>query len=212
MIDAPIFPGGNHLDENIEAQQSLKVSKFINEMDEELRDRFKALKVIQDQIQDADSDEAKEIRKLEVEFEKKYKEIYRIREQIINGKLAVPQDLVKEFDERAQKVKDEDYDKLEVTPCDVKSIQNSKMGVSDFWMRALINHPLGHVITEKDRPILGYLQNIELDLHEEDKGDGFDLIFTFAPNSYFDGTEIKCEFYKKEVIEQKKICTPIAWR
>lgn len=76
-------------------------------------------------------------------------------------------------------MKDADYDKLEVTPCDVKGIQNTPKGVSDFWIKALLNHPIGQMISEKDRPILGYLQNIELDLHEESKGEGYDLIFTF---------------------------------
>lgn len=211
MIDAMKLGPGLE-EQNMETEHKFKISKFINEMDAELKDRFKALKALQDGIQDADDDESKEIRKLEVEFEKKYKEIYRMREQIVNGKLSLPAELVKEFDERAEKVKDEDYEAVEVTPCDVKAIQNSPMGVSDFWTRALINHPVGVVISEKDRPILGYLQNIELDLHEGEKGDGYDLVFTFAPNTYFDGTEIKVEFYKHETNEIKKICTPIAWK
>jgi hypothetical protein len=54
-------------------------------------------------------------------------------------------------------MKDDDYDKLEVTPCDVKSIQNSPNGVHDFWIRTMLNHPIGQMVTEKDRPILGYL-------------------------------------------------------
>ena len=65
-------------------------------------------------------------------------------------------------------MKDEDYDKLEIVPCDVKSIQNIPKGVSDFWLKAMLNHPIGDTITEKDRPILGYLQNIELELHPEE--------------------------------------------
>jgi hypothetical protein len=45
-------------------------------MDDELKDRFKALKVIQNQLRGADDEEQKEIRKLEVEFESKYQQIY----------------------------------------------------------------------------------------------------------------------------------------
>jgi nucleosome assembly protein 1-like 1 len=120
--------------------------------------------------------------------------------------------LVAEFDERAEKMKDEDYEKLEVPPCDVKAIQNSPNGVSDFWQRALVNHSIGAMISEKDRPILGYLLNIELELHSEDKGEGFDLIFTFAPNSYFDGTELKVEMYKRHGMAEKKECTEIQWK
>ena len=49
------------------------------------------------------------------------------------------------------------------------------------------------MISEKDRPILRYLTNIDVVLHDESKGEGFDLIFTFSPNGYFKGTEIRKE-------------------
>ena len=78
MMDAPILPQVQI--EQEEAKHSLKISKYIKEMDEELQDRFKALKSIQDLIMEADEEETKEIRKIEIEFEKKYQEIYRIRE------------------------------------------------------------------------------------------------------------------------------------
>lgn len=94
-------------------------------------------------------------------------------------------------------MKDAEYDKLEVAPCDVKAILNTPNGVSDFWIKALLNHPLGAAISEKDRPILGYLTNIEIELHEESKGDGYNLIFTFGENSYFEGTTLRKELFMK---------------
>jgi len=105
----------------------------------------------------------------------------------------------------AVKMQDEEYKKLEVMPCDVKGIQNSPKGISDFWIKALLAHPIGDMISEKDRPILGYLLNIELELHPEDKGEGFDLIFTFSENSYFEGTVLKKELHMKT----KGICDKI---
>ena len=66
-------------------------------------------------------------------------------------------ELIKDFDDRATMMMDSEYEALEVTPCDVKPIQNSPNGISDFWLRALINHPIGSMISDKDRPILGYL-------------------------------------------------------
>jgi len=50
-------------------------------------------------------------------------------------------------------MKDDDYDKLETSPCDVKSIMNGT-GVSDFWFKAIMNHSVGATVSEKDRPIL----------------------------------------------------------
>jgi hypothetical protein len=42
-------------------------------MDEELRDRFKAIKRLECLMRASDEEEQKEIRKLELEFEQKYK-------------------------------------------------------------------------------------------------------------------------------------------
>jgi len=187
------MPGGagmiSKMTEDEENQAQHKMSKYIDEMDAEIKDRFKALFAIQSFVRDFDEEENKAIRDLEIEFEKKYKEIYALREKLINGKCDIDAKIIKEFDERAVLMADEDFDKLEVVPCDVKSIQNIPKGVSDFWIRAMLNHPLGDMISEKDRPILGYLSNIELDLHSADEG--YDLIFHFLPNNYFAGTEIR---------------------
>ena len=117
------------------------------------------------------------------------------------------------FDERAIKMKDEDYDKIEVEPIDCKAIQNIPKGVCDFWSKAILNHNIGAMLSEKDRPILGYLTNIELDLHDEKLGEGYDLIFTFSPNSYFEGTVIrKSLFMKTKSILDKTSSTEIKWK
>jgi hypothetical protein len=55
-------------------------------MDAELKDRFKALYVLQETCKDFDEEEQNEIRKLEIEYELKYKQIYAQRERIINSK------------------------------------------------------------------------------------------------------------------------------
>lgn len=69
------------------------------------------------------------------------------------------------------------------------------------------------MICEKDRPILGYLANIELDLHEGDKGEGYDLIFTFLPNNYFNQTVIKKELHMRDKnILDKTTSTKIDWK
>lgn len=60
-----------------------------------------------------------------MQYENKYKEIYAQRELLINGKQPLPKELIAAFDERAEQMKDEDFDKIELTPCDVKAIQNS---------------------------------------------------------------------------------------
>ena len=69
------------------------------------------------------------------------------------------------------------------------------------------------MISEKDRPILGYLTNIELDLHSGEKGEGFDLIFTFSANSYFEETVIRKEIIMTQKgLPEKTKSTKINWK
>jgi len=144
------MPGGvgsvGKLTEDEEVRMGFKISKYINELDDELKDRFKALKALQDLVHEADEEEQKEIREMEIEFENKYKEIYKLRDQLVTGKADCDMALVEEFNVRAEEMKDEDYDKMEVVPCDVKAIQNTPKGVSDFWLKSMLQHPVGSTI------------------------------------------------------------------
>jgi hypothetical protein len=54
MIDAPNTKAELDAEEN---KHKLKISKFITEMDSELQERFKALKSLQDLMQEADEEE-----------------------------------------------------------------------------------------------------------------------------------------------------------
>ena len=73
-------------DEGQALRSELRMSKYIKEMDAEVRERFMALKVMEDQLKDISKEEQKEIRKLEIEFENKYQEIYRLRTELTLGK------------------------------------------------------------------------------------------------------------------------------
>ena len=125
--------------EDEEALMAHKICEHINTIDPELKDRFKALQSIAFEMDALDQTEQDGIKELELEYEEKYKEIYALREALINEKAQIDMELVKAFDARLPLIQDEDYKKLEVMPCDVKSIQNLD-GVSDFWIRAMLNH------------------------------------------------------------------------
>ena len=120
--------------------------------------------------------------------------------------------VTEKFEEMKTKMtSDPDYESIEVPICDVKDIQNTQKGVSGFFLRAMLAHQnMQHEISEKDRSILAYLEDIRIDLHE--KGFGFDLTFVFEANSYFAGTELKKQFVmaRPNVVE-KCIGTNIAW-
>jgi len=69
---------------------------------------------------------------------------------------------------------------------------------------------IGSHVTEKDRPILAYLEDIQLDLH--DKGQGYTLTFKFEENAYMSNKTITKKFImsKSNVIE-KSVGTEIVW-
>jgi len=64
---------------NIEDPDKLEslhgVSKAIHEMDEEVRDRFKALKVIYDSCQEFEDEMQTEVRNIEVLYQELYREV-----------------------------------------------------------------------------------------------------------------------------------------
>lgn len=118
-----------------------------------------------------------------------------------------------EYETRAAELKDEDFDKVEADPVDVKDIQNTPSGVYGFWFKAMINHAMiGRLIEEKDRPILMHLQDVQVKLHEGN-GYGFDLLFTFEKNDYFSNELLKKSFVmtRQNVIEKCE-GTEIQWK
>lgn len=148
-------------------------------MPEEVKDRFKALKVVTDQLHKLDEEEDIAYREIERKYELLYAKVYEKRSAIVRGEAQPDEEVVAKFEEmKTALVEDAGYEALEVPICDVKDIQNTLKGVSSFWLRAMLGHSnLQHEITEKDRKILAYLEDIKLSLHEQ--GFGFDLTFVF---------------------------------
>ena len=193
------------------AEMELKISKDIQRMPEEVKDRFKALKVLTDQLHVLDEEEDMAYRAIERKYEHLYCKVYEKRAAILTGAAMPDAATTQKFEEMKNKLMDDGYDKLEVPICDVKDIQNTSKGVSSFWVRAFLAHQaLQHEVTEKDRPILAYLENIKLELHES--GYGFNLTFQFEQNSYFSPNELKkCFVMTKPNVVEKCLGTPIEW-
>ena len=80
------------------AELEQKMNTDISNMPAEVRDRFKALKVLYDQANEIDHEEEKEYRILELKYEKLYSEVYNKRRGLVNGTDEINQDLVKAFD------------------------------------------------------------------------------------------------------------------
>lgn len=98
------------------------MSKTIEAMPEEVKDRFKALKVLYDEQMVIDEEEEKLYRELELKYDRLYREIYEQRKQILLGTVPPPENLLAEYATRAEQLNDDDYKKLEADPVDVKDI------------------------------------------------------------------------------------------
>ena len=180
-------------------------------MPEEVKDRFKALKVLTDQLHVLDEEEDLAYRAIERKYELLYGKVYQKRAALLKGDSQPQQATLDKFEEMKNNLLDEAYEGLEVPICDVKDIQNTVKGVSAFWLKAFLAHSnLQHEVSEKDRAMLQYLEDIKLELHET--GFGYTLTFVFEANSYFTATELKKQFImtKPNVVE-KCVGTPIVW-
>ena len=71
---------------------------------------------------------------------------------------AIEEELIKQFDLRAEILSGSDFTPVDVNHVEVNMIQNVPFGVPGFWLKALVNNKnISHEVHERDRPILGYL-------------------------------------------------------
>merc|ERR1711957_1129690 len=135
------------------AETELRMSKDINLMPENVRDRFKALKVLHDSCVELDEEE-KAFRAIELKYEVMYQEVYVQRAKLLSGETEPTAEQLEQYAFREGKLKDDKFADVDLDkPCDVKAIQGTAKGVCDFWSRVLeSNGNTNKVITDKDRP------------------------------------------------------------
>lgn len=81
---------------------------------------------------------------------------------MLQGTVPPAEELIKQYEERAKELDDEDFKNVEADPIDVKDIQNTPLGVYGFWFKVMLNSgSVGPLIQEKDRPILMHLIDIQ---------------------------------------------------
>jgi hypothetical protein len=68
----PSLPQKSDLKDPEQAELELKLTKDINAMPDEVKDRFKAIKVIYDEVNELNEEEEREHRLLELKYEKLY--------------------------------------------------------------------------------------------------------------------------------------------
>lgn len=93
----------------------MRISNTVNEIDESVRDRFKALAHISNMLADLSKQYEEEAKKIEFEAEQSNKPLFVLRSMIIQGKdIDGTEHMLSEFNQKLEESKDEDYDKIKV--------------------------------------------------------------------------------------------------
>jgi len=171
-------------------------SGYIQSLPKPVKRRIKALKKIQNDVIQLESQFYKEVHILECKYAAKYTSFYDERREILSGNKE-PNDDECDWPSDDEK-EDDDEDKLAVSD-DLKkkaSVEEEKTeeqkkaeedikGVPGFWLTILKNvDMLAEMVQEHDEPILNHLQDIKVKFTDSDP-QGFTLEFHFSPNDYF---------------------------
>ena len=167
-----------------------KISASVNELDYNVRERFKAIAYVSDQIAELSRRYEQEAKIIEYNAQQADKPLYKMRALIIAGKNVESSDItISEFDKRFEEINDEVYDSIKISEfTNISDLANHK-GIPEFWLKAMKNsHVLGTQITKNEENLLKHLVDIE-HISVENSND-FILRFHFASNDYIQNSSI----------------------
>lgn len=191
----------------------LKICNTVAGIDENVRNRFKALAHISDKLADLSKLYEEECKKIEFEAEQIDKPLHVLRARVIQGEAIDGADhMVAEFDKRLEEIMDEDFHKIKIK--EHKNVENlaDKKGIPGFWLNAMKNNSMiGPMIEKKDEKLLMDLIDIE-SIPQKDSND-FILKFHFNTNDYMQNTVITKRYIMEDEDKVKQVdCTKVKWR
>lgn len=151
----------------VNGAQSLNTVSY-PQLPENVRRRVRALKNLLVEANKIDVNYYKELHALESKYQKLKQPLHDKRAKIVTGQYE-PTSSEAEFPEEYQ-------------TWELNQQSSNESGIPNFWLTAFlaIDH-LAEVISERDEPILKYLQDVRLTTSDS----GFKLDFHFAPNEFF---------------------------
>ncbi|CAL8129535.1 unnamed protein product [Orchesella dallaii] len=175
----------------------------IQDIPAEVERRIKALKKIQVDITQIESQFFSEMHDLEVKYAPMYTQFFEKRREIVLGKYE-PTDVECDFSLAGGDSDTEDLNelvnkvKLENEQKDAKKETTPVCGIPEFWLTIFRNvGMLSDLVQEHDIPILKHLIDIRVEMTTEPMG--FQLFFDFSANEHFTNSvltkkyEMKCE-------------------
>jgi len=164
-----------------------------------VKNRVKALKKLQFATINAEAEYYKEVHALDVKYQKMFDAINIQRAKVVKGvheptgdEIDWPSD--QEDEDGGENEEDSAIDEMEKLA--LKDFDENSKGIPKFWSYALKHaneEALMGLIESHDEPILDFLEDITVSLHEP-KNTGFTLNFHFAPNGYFSNTVLTKEY------------------
>jgi hypothetical protein len=166
-------------------------NQFLEKIPREQKRRICALKKIQLESMQVESEFYSRVHALEKEFEPIFDKIFEKRKNIVSGEHE-PTDEEAKIDlihGLAAEELEELYSKSEA--------DTGSKGIPDFWLNVLRSSDLiSDLIQEHDEPILKYLTDVTTSVDMSPPG--FTLLFHFAPNPFFKNTTLK-KFYELQI-------------
>lgn len=180
-------------------------SGYIQSLPKPVKRRIKALKKLQNDGIQLESDFYKEVHVLECKYAQQYNSLFEKRTEILTGKVEPSDD---QCDWPSDDENSEEEDKLAVSDElktkasivdkpegeDKKTEEENVKGIPSFWLTIFKNiDMIADMIQDHDEPILNHLQDIKVTFNENEPK-GFTLEFHFEPNDFFSETVLTKQY------------------
>jgi nucleosome assembly protein 1-like 1 len=202
-----------------------KSSGYIESLPDSVQRRIKALKKLQGELFEIESQFYTDIHNLECKYSQLYAPVLNKRRDIISGTLE-PTDADCDWDrEHDEKQKDEhnepaasgdrkqtaqDPETNDLSEADKHTLTEESedtRGIPEFWLTIFKNvEELSALVQEQDEPVLRSLQDVRVKYLPDDNM-GFKIEFVFAPNDYFSNATLTKEYQLRcKPDEQQPLC------
>ncbi|KAG2219392.1 hypothetical protein INT45_010968 [Circinella minor] len=177
-------------------------SGYVHSLPSSVKRRIHGLQHFQAKHAELEGKFQEEVLALEKKYLELYTPLYNKRAEIIVGGYEPTDEEVRlgekvdqdEEDEEEEEEKGKEKEDLTTTKED--EVTNDMVGIPEFWLTALKNHPqISETITELDELVLKHLVNIRMSYMDKP---GFKLHFDFAENEHFTDKTLTKTYYYQE--------------
>lgn len=177
-------------------EEEYDLIEAMNEMTTHERRKVYALKGLFNDVKAVRSDMRAELDALRLEYHAKAQRLMEMRREIVTGARDITPEEIAKIPAAAAAAAEAPAKKKGVSvvaPSDEKAnadlvaaAASPSGGIPNFWLTALANtEEIAAMITERDRPALGYLKDVTSEFINGKPSEGVVLTFVFAENPYF---------------------------